>query len=250
MIDFHSHILPAFDDGAEDVQTSLQMLRQAYEDGINTIIATSHAYIINDKSVDKFLEKRAESYEKLKEAMAADGGHFPEIKLGAEVHIKSFLANLDNIGKLAIEGTNYILIEMPYTAWKQEHYESVYNCSVSKLRPIIAHAERYLERADKLRHLKAFGAIFQVNADSFMSKQTRKQLLNMFYDGYAHILGSDMHNTTTRPNRMKDAYLTISETFGDAFLEYVMRNADLVLANKSVKDGDLPNIPFFKKIMM
>lgn len=250
MVDFHSHILPAFDDGAEDVATSIRMLKRAYEDGVNTVVSTSHAYIINDESIENFLVKRKKAYEVLFGAMKADGGPFPQIKLGAEVHIKSFLSNLDNIDKLSIEGTDYILIEMPYSSWKQEHYESVYNCTVSGLKPIIAHADRYLDREDKFRHLKAFGAIFQINADSFLSKPPRKRLLNMFYSGYAHILGSDMHNCTTRPNRMKDAYITISEVYGNEFLEYVMRNADSVLANKEVLDEELPNIPFFKKIIM
>lgn len=250
MIDFHSHILPGFDDGAEDVAMSVKMLKRAYESGIDTVVSTSHAYIINDVSIADFLEKREKAYNVLCEAMQADGGKFPKILLGAEVHIKSYLSEFTMLDKLAIEGTDYILIEMPYSAWKQEHYESVYNCTLCGLKPIIAHVDRYLDREEKFRHLKAFGAIFQVNADSVLSKQSRKKVLNLFYDGYAHIMGSDMHNCTTRPNRMKDASEFIFDTFGVEFIEYIINNSNTVLDNKDVRDRELPRIPLIKRIML
>lgn len=250
MVDFHSHILPGFDDGAKDVQMSLEMLRKAYNDGIDTVVSSSHAYVVSDESIEKFIEERDRSYKILCDAMEADGGEFPKILLGAEVHIKSFLTDLKKLVKLAIEGTDYILIEMPYSDWKQEHYESVYNCTVYGLKPIIAHADRYIERAEKFRHLKAFGSIFQINADSFLNKSLRKKLLTLFYDGYAHILGSDMHNCDVRPNRMKEAYEAISSNYDARFVDYINKNAERALNNKNVYDEELPNISFIKRMML
>lgn len=250
MIDFHSHILPSFDDGAKDIATSIKMLKNAYNDGISTVVSTSHAYIINDGSIDSFLVKREKAYSVLRKAMEADGGDFPEILLGAEVHIKSYLSNINKLDSLAIEGTNYILIEMPYSAWRQEHYESVYNCTVCGLKPIIAHADRYIERENKFHHLKAFGAIFQINADSFLTKSLRKRLLSLFYNGYAHILGSDMHNLEERKNRMKEACGIISELYDDKFLDFVTENGRCVLNNEPVFDRELPKLPVYKRIKL
>ena len=42
MVDLHAHILPGIDDGAENLQESIQMCRMAYQDGIRTIVATPH----------------------------------------------------------------------------------------------------------------------------------------------------------------------------------------------------------------
>ncbi len=42
MIDIHSHILPGVDDGARDIEASLDMARAAAADGIHTIIAIPH----------------------------------------------------------------------------------------------------------------------------------------------------------------------------------------------------------------
>lgn len=40
MIDFHSHILPAMDDGSRNIEESLQMLRMLQEQGVERVIAT------------------------------------------------------------------------------------------------------------------------------------------------------------------------------------------------------------------
>ena len=42
MIDFHNHILPGCDDGAETLEESLDMLRHAYNQGINQVVNTIH----------------------------------------------------------------------------------------------------------------------------------------------------------------------------------------------------------------
>ena len=42
IMDIHSHILPGLDDGAEDMQESIQMLDQAWRQGITEVVATPH----------------------------------------------------------------------------------------------------------------------------------------------------------------------------------------------------------------
>ena len=42
-IDIHCHILPGIDDGAGSEDESIQMLKAAYSQGIQTVIATPHA---------------------------------------------------------------------------------------------------------------------------------------------------------------------------------------------------------------
>jgi len=44
MIDIHNHILPAVDDGARDAETSLAMLREAIDQGVEQIVLTPHLY--------------------------------------------------------------------------------------------------------------------------------------------------------------------------------------------------------------
>ena len=42
MIDIHSHILPKIDDGAENINITLEMIKNAVNDGIEKIVATPH----------------------------------------------------------------------------------------------------------------------------------------------------------------------------------------------------------------
>src|SRR5688572_19483998 len=44
MYDLHCHLLPAIDDGPQDLEAALDMARSAVADGITTIACTPHIY--------------------------------------------------------------------------------------------------------------------------------------------------------------------------------------------------------------
>ena len=69
MIDWHSHVLPALDDGSHSIAQSLEMLTMLKEQGVDTVIATPHFYA-NDESVEKFLERRERSARALKRTLS------------------------------------------------------------------------------------------------------------------------------------------------------------------------------------
>ena len=48
MVDFHSHFLPGIDDGAADVPTGAEMLRESYRQGVRLMCATPHFYADED----------------------------------------------------------------------------------------------------------------------------------------------------------------------------------------------------------
>ena len=43
MVDIHCHILPGLDDGADTLETSIQMAEMAIADGITHVVGTPHA---------------------------------------------------------------------------------------------------------------------------------------------------------------------------------------------------------------
>lgn len=51
IIDTHCHILPGVDDGAKNADETRRMLRMAFKDGIDEIIATPHFNCDMDTSV-------------------------------------------------------------------------------------------------------------------------------------------------------------------------------------------------------
>ena len=42
MIDFHSHILPGLDDGIQNFEESVEVIKEAKEAGFEKIICTTH----------------------------------------------------------------------------------------------------------------------------------------------------------------------------------------------------------------
>ncbi|MDQ3274368.1 MAG: hypothetical protein M3Q39_04885 [Actinomycetota bacterium] len=48
MVDLHSHIQPGFDDGAPDLEASVDIARAAVRDGTRCIVATPHVSLSYD----------------------------------------------------------------------------------------------------------------------------------------------------------------------------------------------------------
>ena len=63
--DYHSHILPNIDDGSDSIKTSLKMIKMMKQQGIGIIVATPHFYMHREVSLDSYLVKRQNAYEKL-----------------------------------------------------------------------------------------------------------------------------------------------------------------------------------------
>lgn len=196
MIDAHIHILPCIDDGSDSVETSKEMLKLLKEQGVDKIMATPHYYNHREESIEAFLEKRQKAYEEL--------GSPENVVLGAEVAIEHGLSKVEGIEKLAIQGTDLILLEFPYTGYASWMGEEVHNIAVSyKLKPVIAHIHRYLGYYSKgiMEQVLATKAIFQLNNEAFGNFRERRFVKKLIKEGYPVIFGSDSHNLDDRkPN--------------------------------------------------
>lgn len=217
MIDFHSHILPAIDDGSKNAQESLAMLNSLKEQGITRVVATPHFYA-NDGSVSSFLERRQKSYEKLRAELRDDS---PEIFLGAEVRYYEGLSKLEQLQDLCIQGTRLLLVEMPSARWTEYVLSELFNLSSQgRFTLVLAHIERYMnfQSADVFEKLLANDVLMQVNADFVTGFFTKRKALNLFRNEKLHFIGSDCHNMTTRPPEIAKAYELIGKKLGRHFL--------------------------------
>ncbi len=217
MIDWHSHILPALDDGSRNAEESLALLNTLKNQGINTVIATPHFYA-NDGSVDEFLEKRRESYGILKENL--NDSH-PKILLGAEVKYYQGISKLRDLKALRIENSKLLLLEMPFSKWTEYTVkELVEMSSFSGVTVVIAHTERYFgfQSGDALERLYDSGILMQVNAGYFASPLTRKRAIRELMSGQIHFIGSDCHNMTSRAPQMDKAFQFICKKVGSEIL--------------------------------
>ena len=226
-VDFHTHILPKMDDGSKNTEESLSMLRELKRQGIDTVVATPHFYADRD-SVESFLKRREKSY-----AEICGENDLPEIILGAEVLFYEHLYSLDDINKLCIGDTNYIMIELPFEDWSAKIFEKLYRVTANhNVKIIIAHIDRYLTPSNKnfLHKFAELNAVLQINSSALNGGFfKRKNALSMIKSGRVSLLGSDCHNMTSRKPDVADAYKVIEKKLGADAVGYINRTAEKIL---------------------
>ena len=189
IVDFHSHILPGADHGSASVETSLKQLKLASDAGVTRIIATPHFYP-HRHTLDKFLQRREECANAL---YSACEGTVPDVKIGAEVLLCEGLEKFPGLDKLCLNGTNYLLIELPFSDFRQEYCDTIEKIQKSGLKVILAHVDRY--EKENIEQLIDIGVErLQVNADSLDKMFKPKHILEWAKRGYVIALGSDIHN--------------------------------------------------------
>ncbi len=232
LIDMHTHILPLIDDGSHSSEMSVEMIKGLVADGVKKIVLTPHFYA-SEGSVDEFLERRAKSLERLKGELGGESVG-AEIYLGAEVLFMDSLDKVDGFERMAIDGTKYLLLEMPFAKWSSRTLETVYRIINGGITPIIAHFERYIPFQDSTKsiyELKRMGCILQMNAENFDSFFNKRKALKFFAEGTASLLGSDCHNLTSRPPKIKTAYDSVAKKLGEE------RAAEIVSLGERILKG-------------
>lgn len=228
IIDFHSHILPGIDDGSKNVSMTEQMLETAAIQGINTMIATPHFYA-DSMSIQQFLRRRQTAFDIIKDMAAEKGIH---IVCGAEVAFFSDMSKAKDMELLCFENTRLIMIEMPFRAWTERDLREIELLVRWGIQPIIAHLERFYRfQSDKevIPALLDMPVYIQINTESLLHWNTRKQPLKLFKNHQAQLLGSDCHNTSSRPENLAEGRKIIEKKLGIQKLRYIDQLGEMLL---------------------
>ena len=220
MIDFHSHILPQIDDGSSGVKESLEMLEELSLQGVDTVVSTSHFYA-TQRSPQEFLARRERAFEQLKARLPENA---PRILLGAEVLYFPGMSRMDELSTLCIEGTNILLLEMPFRPWSEHMIREVHDLARSgRYTLMMAHIERYYEDqpVSVWDDLLGEGVLMQSNADFFLPFFAGRKALRLLREDRIHLLGTDCHNMTSRPPQMDEALWVIRRRLGEEKLAQI-----------------------------
>lgn len=246
MIDFHTHILPHLDDGAKDSEMAIAMLKSELSQGVTDVLLTSH-YYGKRNSPERFIEKRNAAWAHLK-PRAPQGIN---VHLGAEVHFTGVnVLDFDELCKLAIDGTEYILIEFPFTEkWSSGILSAlssfVYETSYT---PIIAHVERYREVQKKpsiINELLEMGCLLQVNTSAFVNKKEKNLAFALLKKGLVDCIGTDAHDMGIRKPNMQEVKAVLEEAgYGEEWAS-IQEKMRAVLQGKKI---ERPEIKPIKKI--
>jgi protein-tyrosine phosphatase len=222
MIDIHHHLLYAVDDGADSIETALEMARLAVAEGITHIVCTPHANSYHAFDPQANAAKAAE----LRTRLAAEGIALT-LGLGCDFHL-----SYDNIqqalvdpARFSINGLGYLLVELPEYAFPPGLTETFYQLRLAGLTPILTHPERnptLQNDPSRLIEWMRGGMLVQVTADALTGHKGRRaqqMAFELLDKRWVHFLSTDAHNITTRPPRMREARDLVADRYGAAYAQ-------------------------------
>lgn len=238
MIDFHTHILPKVDDGANCIDETIKMLKEAKMAGFNTIILTSH-YIRNHFDVN--VKDRLKLVEEIK-PMLKENKIDIDLILGNEMYFSDSISEFIKSNEAcSINNTKYVLFELPFNIKPNNLYDVIYSMLQNKFVPILAHPERYRfvwENPNLVKDLIEKGVLIQSNFGSFIGQYGKKaQILvkKFLKNDMVHFLGTDAHRKNTIYLRIPEILTKMEKYISKEKLEMLTKtNPKLVLGNKDI----------------
>lgn len=218
--DIHSHIIPAVDDGSKNMEMTLEMLKNAKENGTKEIVATPH-YLLEygETKINEVKE-----YVKQINDMLIKQEIDMKVYSGQEVYYTERIIDdyiKGNIG--TINDSRYMLIEFDMHEFHKDIFDMIYELQIRDIAPIIAHPERYKFFKEKPAMINEFisqGYLFQMNAGSIEGKfgeSTRKIAAEFLGKNIYNFIGSDAHNAESRNTGLNSALKLIDETNKEIF---------------------------------
>lgn len=198
-VDFHCHLLAGLDDGAASTDVSLQMLSMLRQQGVTAVFATPH-YLPWLETPAAFASRRAQAMQELQ----AQPGYPKDISVfpAAEVALQMGLSSLD-LQPLCYADYPAMLLELPkglpWAVWMAHEIENI--AFRFRVRPVLAHMERYLGYPDEALDclLQLPQVVVQLNASFVQSRHSVRFFQRLCRAKIPVLLGTDAHNTSSRP---------------------------------------------------
>lgn len=195
-VDVHSHLIPGIDDGAKDLEDSLNLLAEFEALGYKKVITTPHIMSDYYRNTPEIILDGLEKVRKAK----SDRGLKIEIDAAAEYNLDAdFLPKIEE-GKLLTFGDNYVLFELPFLSEPPMTNDVIWKLQMKGYKPVLAHVERYgfwHQQWDKITALKDRGVYIQLNINSLTGhygpdvKAIAEKLVD---NNLVDLVGSDCHN--------------------------------------------------------
>lgn len=240
MVDIHSHILFGVDDGAQNLEESIELLKQAEKVGYTDIVCSSHYYkgrFENNNYIENFKILQTEIDKQNININIYSGNEFA-LKEDSFFCVKE---------AQKINNSKYLLIELKgmilFSICKSFFVELLNNGIV----PIFAHVERYQHiKLSELIELYKLGVILQVNINSALEPIPKiKYLLD---NRYIDILATDTHRVGRRDYNLKDKLEKLKKILGeDYFTTLLENNPKIILNNNNIEHNNKGEKDEFKK---
>ena len=196
--DMHSHLLPGIDDGAEDLETSVELIRGLQDLGYRKLITTPHIIWDLYKNTPTIINEKLDLVRKA----LKDEGIDVELNAAAEYfldeHVEELLKKKEPL--LTVSG-NKVLIEFSMIFPSMNAKDVLFEMLMSGYQPIIAHAERYQylqQNKEFYDELKDMGCLLQLNILSLYGhygRTVRELAEYLLAKGFYDLVGTDLHHS-------------------------------------------------------
>lgn len=194
--DIHSHFIPGIDDGAKDMENSMNLLRAFHDMGYKKVITTPHIMSDYYRNTPEII---LTGLQKVKEELFKQNIQI-QIEACAEYYLDYEMEEKIKNKTLLTFGKNYVLFELSFVNPPDNLYHIIFNLQTNGYKPVLAHPERYNFWHDDFEKYEDFvekGVLLQLNINSLTghySPQTKKVAEMMIDKNMISFLGSDCHH--------------------------------------------------------
>jgi protein-tyrosine phosphatase len=247
LIDLHCHLLYGIDDGAADLEESLEMARLSVAVGVSFIACTPHIFpgVYNNSGSDIRIQIDA------LQSHLDEAGIECRLVSGSDLHVApDLVAKLKSGEALSLNDSRYVLVEPPHHILPPNIEGLFFNLLSAGYVPILTHPERmsWIEREyDLIVRLVRSGVWMQVTAGALLGdfgSRPKKWSLQLLREGLAHVVASDAHGVSKRPPRMGEALGVLIELVGEEeALNLVQVRPEAILGNQAPSTVPQPRNP-------
>jgi protein-tyrosine phosphatase len=194
-IDLHCHWVAAIDDGAPSTDEGLAMLKGLGDIGFDLVMATPH---MRPGMFDNAKGDLERAFDAMQSIVRQPG--LPEVGLSSEHFFDDVVFHRIMSGEaLPYPGGKAVLVEFPVEAFPARITHRVFDMRLHRLRPVLAHPERYRPVWSDLRVLDPLldaGVVLLLDVAAVVGKygRTAKQTaLELLEAGYYDAACSDAH---------------------------------------------------------
>jgi protein-tyrosine phosphatase len=225
MIDIHNHAIYGVDDGAKDLEESLEIIKLCMLEGIREIICTSH-YRPSFFTYSK--EKQETHFHHLQSTIKELG---LDIKLyeGNECYLDEYLLEaLESKECLTLNHGSYALIEIISVTDFNLVKRMLFDLMKAGYKPVLAHVERLVRvKTDlvRLESLSDMGCMLQVNSKGLLFEKKswlKKWIIKGLKKGYIDLIATDSHNTGYRKPMLKELIEYLEKKVGSDVIRKVL----------------------------
>ena len=192
--DIHSHLIPGIDDGAQNLDESLELILALQELGFSKFITTPHIMSDFYKNTPEIINNGLSKVKDALNTLNID----TEIAAAAEYYIDFEFQNDIGEKEYLTFGNRYILVEISFLESPNNLKEIIFNLQLEGYNVVLAHPERYLYFTLKeYKELSDRGILLQLNLLSitgYYSEEVKKQAEQLIDNDLISLVGTDCHN--------------------------------------------------------